>query len=79
MNQPRNLFLNSFWEKYPSADRVLSLFKIKNSPLKPVVARVLNKFDNFKNNVTSIGFKKDASFIYTGSEDGSIKIYDLKT
>ena len=48
LNQPRNLFLNSFWEKYPSADRVLSLFKIKNSPLKPVVARVLNKFDNFK-------------------------------
>ena len=29
--------------------------------------------------MTSIGFKQNNGWIYTGSEDGSIKIHDLNT
>ncbi len=28
--------------------------------------------------MTSIGFQKDCNFIYTGSEDGYVKIFDLR-
>ena len=30
------------------------------------------------NNVTSLGFQKDGRYLYTGSEDGTVKLWDLK-
>jgi len=36
-------------------------------------------YDGFSNNVTTIGFQKDCKWIYASSEDGSIRICDLRT
>jgi len=35
-------------------------------------------YDGWSNSVTSIGFQKDCKWIYSSSEDGSIKIHDLR-
>lgn len=34
-------------------------------------------FDNYLANVTNIGFQKDRKWIYTSSEDGTLKIHDI--
>lgn len=39
----------------------------------------MSTFTSHKSNVTSIGFEKDGSFLYSGSEDGTIKIWDPRT
>eukprot|EP01120_Amphizonella_sp_Union-15-10_P003898 TRINITY_DN14349_c0_g1_i1.p1 TRINITY_DN14349_c0_g1~~TRINITY_DN14349_c0_g1_i1.p1 ORF type:complete len:316 (+),score=31.73 TRINITY_DN14349_c0_g1_i1:41-988(+) len=41
----------------------------KNTPVTTYVGHT--------NNVTSVGFQKDCSWIYTGSEDTTVKIWDL--
>lgn len=38
----------------------------------------LHVYDNYTNNVTAIGFQKDSMFMYTCSEDGSIKLHDIR-
>jgi G protein beta subunit-like protein len=43
-----------------------------NNP-NPVVS-----FDGHTNNVTSVGFQKDGRWMYTGCEDGMVKIWDLR-
>jgi WD domain, G-beta repeat. len=35
-------------------------------------------YDGFTSNVTTMGFQKDCKWIYASSEDGSIKICDLR-
>ena len=35
-------------------------------------------YDGFSNNVTTIGFQKDCKWIYSSSEDGNIRICDLR-
>lgn len=37
---------------------------------------VVSSFSAHKSNVTSIGFEKQGEFLYSGSEDGTIKIWD---
>ncbi|CAD8180659.1 unnamed protein product [Paramecium octaurelia] len=36
-------------------------------------------YDGYKNNITGIGFLKDSNFFYTCSEDGYIRIHDLRS
>ena len=36
-------------------------------------------FEGHSNNVTELGFQKDGKWLYSCSEDGSIKIWDLRT
>lgn len=36
-------------------------------------------FEGHSNNVTSLGFQKDRKWMYSGSEDGSVKIWDPRT
>ncbi|KAL4506730.1 hypothetical protein ABPG72_001151 [Tetrahymena utriculariae] len=43
----------------------------------PLPDRPKFAYDGYQNNVTSIGFKQNNGWIYTSSEDGSIKIHDL--
>jgi len=38
----------------------------------------LSSFEGHTNNVTALGFQKDRKWMYTGSEDGSVKIWDLR-
>mmetsp|Transcript_55794 Transcript_55794/g.92311 ORF Transcript_55794/g.92311 Transcript_55794/m.92311 type:complete len:318 (-) Transcript_55794:358-1311(-) len=35
-------------------------------------------YDGHTNNVTDVGFQKDAKWMYTSSEDGTIKIWDMR-
>ncbi|CAN0369226.1 unnamed protein product [Ectocarpus sp. 12 AP-2014] len=41
-------------------------------------ASALRSYDGHATNVTDVGFQKDAKWMYTGSEDGAIKIWDLR-
>jgi len=38
----------------------------------------IQSFDGHSNNVTSIGFQRDRKWLFSGSEDGSVKIWDLR-
>eukprot|EP01103_Thecamoeba_quadrilineata_P017580 TRINITY_DN6306_c0_g1_i1.p1 TRINITY_DN6306_c0_g1~~TRINITY_DN6306_c0_g1_i1.p1 ORF type:complete len:307 (+),score=45.61 TRINITY_DN6306_c0_g1_i1:26-946(+) len=38
----------------------------------------VQSYDGHTTNVTSVGFQKDGKWMYTGSEDGTIKIWDLR-
>jgi WD40 repeat protein len=35
-------------------------------------------FSGHTNNVTAVGFQKEGKWMYTGSEDGTVKIWDIK-
>lgn len=50
------------------------LYDIAASMAGPVLA-----FEGHKGNVTSVGFQKNRKWVYTGSEDGSIKIWDVRS
>lgn len=39
----------------------------------------IHVFDGFKNNITGIGFVKDGGYIYSCSEDGFIRIHDIRS
>jgi WD40 repeat protein len=39
--------------------------------------QVLN-FESHVNNVTAVGFQCDGKWMYSGSEDGTVKIWDLR-
>ena len=39
----------------------------------------MSSFDGHSNNVTAVGFQRDRKWIYSGSEDGTIKIWDIRT
>lgn len=54
------------------------------SSLFPLVFRhpvrvQLITFEGHTSNVTTVGFQKDSKWIYSSSEDGSVKIWDLRT
>lgn len=38
----------------------------------------ISSFDGHTNNVTAVGFQKDRKWMFTGSEDGSVKIWDTR-
>jgi WD40 repeat protein len=50
---------------------VVRLYEICNSEARLTL-------EGHKNNVTALGFQKEGSFIYTSSEDGTIKLWDLR-
>lgn len=49
------------------------LYDINSKNPNPVTS-----FDGHTGNVTSVGFQKDRKWMFTGSEDGSIKIWDIR-
>lgn len=51
---------------------VVRLYEICNSEARLTL-------EGHKNNVTALGFQKEGNFIYTSSEDGTIKLWDLRS
>lgn len=49
------------------------LYDINSAHPNPVTS-----FDGHTGNVTSVGFQKDRKWMFTGSEDGTIKIWDIR-
>ena len=53
---------------------LIHVFDIKNSlgaDEKPILT-----YDGHTSNVTAVGFQKDKKWVYSGSEDGTIRIWD---
>jgi G protein beta subunit-like protein len=49
------------------------LYEIDNNNVNPVTT-----FDGHTGNVTHLGFQKDRKWMFTGSEDGTVKIWDIR-
>jgi len=41
-------------------------------------AHAVRTYDGHTNNVTAVGFQKDGKWMYTASEDGTLKLWDLR-
>jgi len=51
----------------------IRFFEVNTNNPNPVTS-----FDGHKTNVTSVGFQKDGKWMFTGSEDHTIKIWDIR-
>eukprot|EP00300_Choanocystis_sp_HF-7_P000617 c10515_g1_i1.p1 GENE.c10515_g1_i1~~c10515_g1_i1.p1 ORF type:complete len:341 (+),score=50.23 c10515_g1_i1:35-1024(+) len=51
----------------------IRLFDITSSNPHPIMS-----FDGHTGNITSLGFNKDSRWMYTGSEDGTVKVWDTR-
>ncbi|CAI5951838.1 unnamed protein product [Closterium sp. NIES-65] len=51
----------------------IRLFQIDSNQPQPVMS-----YDGHTNNVTAVGFQCDGRWMYSGSEDGTVKIWDLR-
>lgn len=49
------------------------LFSVASANPQPVLS-----FDQHSANVTAVGFQKDGKWMYTGSEDGTVRIWDMR-
>ena len=49
------------------------LFEVNSSNGQPV-----SSYDGHQGNVTAVGFQRDNKWMFTGSEDGTVKIWDLR-
>ncbi len=51
----------------------IRLFEVNTSNPQPITT-----FEGHTNNVTAVGFERDGRWMYSGSEDGTVKIWDLR-
>lgn len=51
----------------------IRIFEINSNNPQAIVS-----YDNHTNNVTAVGFQKDNKFMFSGSEDGTVKLWDLR-
>lgn len=51
----------------------IRIFDVNSNNPQPVAS-----YDGHTGNVTSIGFQKDSKWMFSGSEDGTIKLWDLR-
>ena len=51
----------------------MRLFEVNTSNPQPV-----SSYDGHTGNVTAVGFEQHGRWMYTGSEDGTVKIWDLR-
>lgn len=49
----------------------IKLFDVNSNQPQPVMT-----YDGHKSNVTAVGFQRDSRWMYSGSEDGTVKIWD---
>lgn len=53
---------------------VIHLFDVNSSQETPLVS-----FDGHAGNVTAVGFQEEGKWLFSSSEDGTVKIWDLRT
>eukprot|EP00268_Persea_americana_P066555 TRINITY_DN9076_c0_g1_i2.p1 TRINITY_DN9076_c0_g1~~TRINITY_DN9076_c0_g1_i2.p1 ORF type:complete len:253 (+),score=28.76 TRINITY_DN9076_c0_g1_i2:370-1128(+) len=51
----------------------IRLFEVNSNSPQPVMS-----YDSHTNNVMAVGFQCDGNWMYSGSEDGTVKIWDLR-
>ncbi|KAF7803921.1 protein LST8-like protein [Senna tora] len=51
----------------------IRLFDVNSNSTQPVMS-----YDSHTNNVMAVGFQCDGNWMYSGSEDGTVKIWDLR-
>jgi len=51
----------------------IRLYEVNTSNPQPVTS-----YDGHTGNVTAVGFERDGRWMYSGSEDGTVKIWDLR-
>ncbi|KAK6926969.1 WD40 repeat [Dillenia turbinata] len=51
----------------------IRLFEVNSSNAQPIM-----RYDSHTNNVMAVGFQCDGHWMYSGSEDGTVKIWDLR-
>ncbi|XP_042496968.1 target of rapamycin complex subunit LST8 isoform X2 [Telopea speciosissima] len=51
----------------------IRLFEVNSNSPQPVIS-----YDSHTNNVMAVGFQCDGNWMYSGSEDGTVKIWDLR-
>ena len=51
----------------------MRLYEVNGTNPSPLI-----NFEGHTANVTTVGFQKNGKWLYSGSEDGSIKIWDLR-
>ncbi len=52
----------------------IQIFDTNSNDDKPILV-----YDGHTNNVTSVGFQRDLKWIFSGSEDGTVKIWDTRS
>ena len=52
----------------------IQIFDINSSEDKPILT-----YDGHTSNVTTVGFQKDLKWLYSGSEDGTVRIWDPRS
>lgn len=52
----------------------ISLFDVNSNSDAPLVS-----FDGHTSNVTAVGFQRDGKWLYSGSEDGTVRIWDPRS
>jgi G protein beta subunit-like protein len=51
----------------------IRLFEVTTNNPQPVLS-----FDGHTNNVTAVGFERDSKWLFSGSEDGTVKLWDVR-
>ena len=51
----------------------IRIFEVNSNAPQPVAS-----YDGHTGNVTAVGFQKDSKWMFSGSEDGTVKIWDLR-
>ena len=51
----------------------IRIFEVNSNATQPVAS-----YDGHTGNVTAVGFQKDSKWMFSGSEDGTVKIWDLR-
>lgn len=51
----------------------IRLFEVNSNNPQPIVS-----YDSHTSNVTAVGFEKNSTWMYSGSEDGTVRLWDLR-
>ena len=64
-----------------AAYSTIKLYELNSMNLSPVKFNFkyqVMSYEGHVGNVTAVGFQKDCKWLYSGSEDGTVKIWDMR-